>query len=139
MSYASCMSIGSALKPVWSPFASVLINGKRGAKLADVGYAGVIVGAATALITGAAIAHGRSQAALLWIGAILVVLALVLATIAALRKEPARETQAQDAVNGQGRSSTDDWDGSIEESDEENRQLEKELKAKRHLPGSDSS
>lgn len=126
------MSIRSALRPVFRPFASVLIAGKRGAKLADVGFAGVVVGAGGALVGGAAATHGRLQVTLLWAGSILAVLAVVLATIAVWRKEPARKTQTQGVVNGQGRDPTDEeWAGDEGESEKDNDDLAKIFRPQR--------
>jgi hypothetical protein len=125
------MSITSALTPVFRPFASVLIADKGWAKFADVGYAGVIVGAAGALITGGALVHGRWQGALLVVGLVLMVVALVLATVAVSRKAPKRNEPDQTLVEGQGQGSSDDWVGDLEESDRTNRELEEAFKPKR--------
>jgi hypothetical protein len=126
------MSIRSALGPVLRPFASALIVGKRGAKLADVGFAGVIVGAGGALAGGAAATHGRLQATLLWVGSILAVLAMALATIAVLRKEPARKAQDQGVVNDHGRDPTDEeWAGDESKSDKDNDDLAKIFRPQR--------
>jgi type VI protein secretion system component VasK len=130
MVYASPMSIRSALKPVFRPFASVLIADRDWAKFADVGYAGVIAGAAGALLAGGALVHGRWQVALLVVGSVLVVVALVLATLAMWKKTSKRKTADQHQAEGQGQAPSDDWDGDLDESERTNRELEKALKSK---------
>ena len=131
MVYASPMSIRSALKPVFRPFASVLIADRDWAKFADVGYAGVIAGAAGALLAGGALVHGRWQVALLVVGSVLVAVALVLATVATWKKASKRETPDQHPSKGGDQAAPDDWNGDIKASDDDNREYEQERERKR--------
>jgi hypothetical protein len=75
------MSAGSALKRVVRPFGSAVAS-RRWANFADVGFAGIIVGAATVFAGAATVVHGRAQTAMVVVGFILTGIAVVLAVIA---------------------------------------------------------
>jgi len=102
------------LKRVARPFGSSVLAGRSWANFADAGFAGVVVGAGGALITGAAVWHGRVQVAAFAAGFILVGVAIVLATIAT-RISTRERRRSGGPVEG--------WDGDLKKSENTNKSL----------------
>jgi hypothetical protein len=110
------MSIGSALsRMTWAarPFRSSSLTSRSWAVLADVGYAAVIVAAGGVFVAAAAVLHGRNQAAAVWVGSVLVLVAVVLATIARIATVR-KETKPVAIVKTRGDSTEDGDDGSMD-------------------------
>jgi hypothetical protein len=126
------MSNWSALKRFIRPFGSSSLAGRGWTTFADVGYAGVVVGAGAALLTGAAVANGRFQVALLVAGFILVGVAVILATVAVLISNSNRRQPPGPLTEPPG--PLTDWAGDHDESAATNAELDKLFRSKRARP-----